>query len=186
MSLKPPTLEFRSAEEWRDWLDKNHASSPGVWLLLKKKGSLVRSLTRERAWEEALCFGWIDSVIRAVDGDRFAQKFTPRRKGSNWSQTNMRKVEELTAEGRMCDCGLAAVERDSVVSGETRPSVLSPQIESLVKENKTAWRNYLSLPSGERLNFVHWIMEAKREGTRIKRAKEAIGLLAEGKRLGLK
>ncbi len=186
MATELPTLELTTVEEWREWLDSHHAVSPGVWLLVRKKGAKGRSLTREQAWEEALCFGWIDSVIRAVDEDRFAQKFTPRRKGSNWSVTNLRKVGELAASGRMRDCGLAAVERDRELRQASRPNALSPEIERLVRENDVAWRHFLALPDSERLNYVHWIMEAKREETRIRRAREAVDRLALGERLGLK
>ncbi|MDD1769576.1 MAG: YdeI/OmpD-associated family protein [Methanomassiliicoccales archaeon] len=181
-----PTLEPGTSAEWRAWLEKNHASSAGVWLRIKRKGVPGRLLTREKAWEEALCFGWIDSLIRKVDEDRFDQKFTPRKKGSNWSQINLKKVEELRAQGRMREGGIAALEQRPPTVEGGRPNELSPQTERIVRENDSAWQRYQDLPIGERLNYIHWIMEAKREETRNKRAREAALRLAEGKRLGLK
>lgn len=108
------TLEFlepADREEWGLWLEANHASSPGVWLAVGKKGGTRTQLSYDAAVEEALRFGWIDSTVRAVDADRFRQLYTPRRPRGTWAPSNKRRVEKLLADGRMEPAGLAAIER---------------------------------------------------------------------------
>ena len=101
-------LDFRSAREWRKWLRRNHAKSQGEWVHMYKKGARA-GLRYLEALDEALCFGWIDGQIHAVDEEKFRQRWTPRRKGSVWSQLNKTRVKRLIADGRMAGAGLAAV-----------------------------------------------------------------------------
>ena len=106
-----PQLTFASAEEWEAWLEANHAAADGVWLRIAKKGSGIASVTIAEALEVVLCFGWIDGRREALDENYFLQRYTPRRRRSNWSRINVGKVEELIAAGRMRPAGLAEVER---------------------------------------------------------------------------
>ena len=103
-------LRCRTVEEWRSWLERNHDSKDGVWLMIGKKGSKIRLVTLAHATEEALCFGWIDSAMRPVDDDHFVLRYTPRRTGSNWSARNIALAERLIADGRMTDAGLEEIE----------------------------------------------------------------------------
>jgi uncharacterized protein YdeI (YjbR/CyaY-like superfamily) len=105
-----PFVEPGNRAEWRAWLESNHDSSAGIWLGVGKKGGTVTSLTYNEAVEEALCFGWIDSTVHALDEHRFRQLFTPRRPRSHWSQSNKHRVERLAAAGLMTPAGLAAIE----------------------------------------------------------------------------
>ena len=105
-----PLVEVAGRAEWRAWLERNHSTSPGVWLAVGKKGNTRTTLTYDDAVEEALCFGWIDSVVNRLDADRFKQLLTPRKRGSAWARTNKERVERLVAQGLMTDAGLAAVE----------------------------------------------------------------------------
>lgn len=105
----PPTY-LKTPAELRAWLERHHADETGVWLLFYKKHTGKPSLTMDEAIEEALCFGWIDSVLDPIDEESFALRFTPRRRGSNWSARNRRRVAALIEQGRMADPGLAAVE----------------------------------------------------------------------------
>jgi uncharacterized protein YdeI (YjbR/CyaY-like superfamily) len=106
-----PQLTFASAAEWEAWLEANHDSAAGVWLKLAKKGSGIESVTVTEALDGCLCFGWIDGRREALDDDYYLQRYTPRRRRSNWSRLNVEKVAKLTAAGRMRPSGLAEVER---------------------------------------------------------------------------
>lgn len=106
-----PILEFASREDWRAWLDENHSSADGVWLQYAKKGSGIQSVAYVEAVEVALCYGWIDGLTKRVDDDYYKQRFTPRRKRSNWSKTNVGRALALIDSGEMQPAGLAEVER---------------------------------------------------------------------------
>jgi uncharacterized protein YdeI (YjbR/CyaY-like superfamily) len=108
MSGKP--LHCASAEEWRAWLEKNHATEDDVWLTIHKKHSRTASITLQQAMQEAICFGWIDSSMQPIDEDRYALRFTPRRRTSNWSERNKGWAARLIEEGRMTEAGLARIE----------------------------------------------------------------------------
>jgi uncharacterized protein YdeI (YjbR/CyaY-like superfamily) len=105
-------LLVADAEDWRAWLDRHHGESPGVWLVLAKKGKTdPTALTYDEALLEALCYGWIDGQVRRRDGESYRQRFTPRRQRSIWSARNVALAERLLAEGRMRPAGKAAIER---------------------------------------------------------------------------
>ena len=100
---------FESREEFREWLGKNHASHNGFWMVFGKTG-LLKTLKPDEALEEALCFGWIDGQIKSIDQAKYVKKFTPRRKGSKWSEKNKKLVQALTESAKMTASGMAAVE----------------------------------------------------------------------------
>ena len=128
-SLKPTA--FASAAAFRSWLETHHRDTSELVLRLFKKHASARGLTYREALDEALCHGWIDGVIRALDEDSFTQRFTPRRRGSRWSAANVKRAKELIAGGRMRRAGLAAFEaRTGDTAGysfETRPVALPPR-----------------------------------------------------------
>ena len=99
MSLE--TVDVGNAKHWRSWLQKNHLKNKGVWLVFHRKGSTQPTLSYDEAIDEALAYGWIDSIIKKIDEERFVRKFSPRHLGSVWSKYNLERVEKLTAEGRM-------------------------------------------------------------------------------------
>jgi uncharacterized protein YdeI (YjbR/CyaY-like superfamily) len=103
-------LHFATAEDLRSWLREHHASRDDVWLVIYKKHSAVPAVTLAQATEEALCFGWIDSAMRPIDGDRYALRYTPRRKGSNWSERNKALAGRLIEQGRMTGAGFAKID----------------------------------------------------------------------------
>src|SRR6476661_4128233 len=94
-------LEVRSRPQWRAWLTKHHASSPGIWFVFYKKHAAMTSIPYEDAVREALCFGWVDSLVKRLDDDRFVLKFTPRKPTSKWSDSNRRRWAELDAAGTL-------------------------------------------------------------------------------------
>jgi uncharacterized protein YdeI (YjbR/CyaY-like superfamily) len=110
MKMTGEPIHFATAQKWRRWLEQNHATKEAVWLMIYKKHSESPSVTLPQAMQEAICFGWIDSSMQPVDEDRYALRFTPRRKTSNWSERNKGWAAMLIEEGRMTEAGLAKIE----------------------------------------------------------------------------
>ena len=104
-------LRVRSAAEWRAWLEANHVQASEAWVEISKKHATTPGVSLVEATEEALCFGWIDSAMQPVDDERYVLRYTPRRKGSAWSEVNKRRVASLIEQGRMTDAGLAAIDQ---------------------------------------------------------------------------
>ena len=114
------TLEVTSAEEFRAWLQANHRTHKEIWLVIHKKSSGRPSIAYEAAVEVALCFGWIDGMLKSLDAERYAQRFTPRRPGSHWTETNLARARRLITEGRMTEAGLAVLPEGWILWMEER------------------------------------------------------------------
>ncbi len=181
-----PKVSVRSRAKWRAWLRKHHASSEGVWLVYHKQHTGVKSVDYDDSVREALCFGWVDSLIKRLDSDTYARKFTPRRPGSKWSASNRLRWKELAAAGLLSTAGLAASPSARDGSAPAIPNRLPTYIAGPFKRNAAAWRYFQALPKSRRRDFVLWISTAKRPETRAKRVAESIRLLVAGKPLGLK
>jgi uncharacterized protein YdeI (YjbR/CyaY-like superfamily) len=181
-----PILDIRSRRQWRAWLVEHYSSSPGIWFTFHKKHSGVKSIPYEEVIREALCYGWIDSLVKRLDDDRYLLKFTPRKPTSKWSEINRRRWAELEKEGRLAAPGRAAAPTDNRYA--PRPSIpdLPPYIRKALRTNPQAWTFFQELALTHRRNFVVWIHTAKRPETREKRIRESVALLAAGKKLGLK
>ena len=192
VSSMEPELCVLSRAEWRSWLEMHHDSVEAIWLVFYKKHTGKSTLTYRDSLEEALCFGWIDGVRRSIDSEKYACRFTPRRKKSKWSAFNLKLVEELISEGLMTPSGMKAYQRKELPdngTGSARKSSgiqLAPEIETALKENPTAWRNFQGLAPSYRKQYAGWLNSAKRPETREKRLKEALNLLEENKKLGMK
>jgi len=186
MADKLNTLDVRTRDRWRQWLAKNHASSPGVWLVRHKQHSGVDSMPYEDLVREALCFGWIDSLVKRLDDDRYAIKVTPRKPTSNWSDINRKRWKELEAAGLLAEPGVAAAPTQNRYAARPAIPELPAYVAKAFKSNVKAWQNFQSLARTHRRNFVVWIHMAKRPETRERRIRESIALLAAGKKLGLK
>jgi uncharacterized protein YdeI (YjbR/CyaY-like superfamily) len=186
MTAQLDLLDVRSAKEWRAWLAKRHASSPGIWVVFHKPHTGVKSMAHVDVVREALCFGWIDSLVRRLDDDRYAIKVTPRKSTSTWSDLNRRHYAELKAAGRLEAAGLAMAPTDKRYAPKPKIPQLPGYIAKAFKANAKAWGFFGSLPPRERRNFVVWIHTAKRPETREKRIRESIALLAAERKLGLK
>jgi len=178
------TLDVGSRKEWRNWLRKHHASASLVWLVFYK-GS--KSISYDCAVEEALCFGWIDSIVKRLDDDRYARKFTPRKPDSKWSTINRQRYAKLKARGLLAAAGLKRSPTGR--SGDQpRPSLsaIPSFIETELKADRRAWDHFEQLAPSYRRAYIGWIDSAKREETKQKRIREAIHLLRSGRKLGLK
>ena len=179
-------LDARTREQWRKWLAKHHASSPGVWLVRHKQHTRVTSMPYEDLVREALCFGWIDSLVRRLDDDRFAIKVTPRKPTSKWSNINRKRWKELEGAGLLAAPGLAAAPTGNSYAARPAVPTLPAYVAKAFKANPKAWQHFQALAPTYRRHFVVWIHIAKRPETREKRIRESIALLAAGKKLGLK
>ncbi len=185
-------LYAESRDQWRAWLKENGQKERQVWLVFYKKGAGRPSLDYDDALDEALCYGWIDSLVKRIDETKYAQKFTPRRGTSRWSETNKRRALQLIAEGRMSAAGLAAIEA-AKANGQWDEPVQLPmgdqlplELEEALGSNHAAFETFRRLAPGARMLYIRWISAAKRPATREKRSKEAVDLLEKGQKLGLK
>lgn len=178
-----PRVQPKSRTAWRHWLDKNHASSTGVWLVYAKKHSGMPSLTYSDAVEEALCFGWIDSKINPIDDTFYMQVFTPRKLKSAWSASNRARVERLLAAGLMTPAGLAAVEA-AKKSGTWRATKhvdelsIPPDLEKAIKANPEASRYWASYSASRRKGVLYRLAGAKRPETRARYLREIVENMA--------
>ena len=179
-------LDVRTRAEWRRWLATHHASSPGIWLVRHKQHTGIPSMPLDDLVCEALCFGWVDSLVKRLDDNRYAIKVTPRKPTSNWSDANRKRWKRLRAGGLLAPAGLAAAPTANRYAA--RPSVpeLPAYIAKAFRADAGAWRFFRALAPTYRRHFVVWIHMARRPETRERRIREAIALLAAGRTLGLK
>jgi uncharacterized protein YdeI (YjbR/CyaY-like superfamily) len=173
------TLYVTNREQWRAWLTKHYQSETEVWLIYYKKHTGRPRISYDHAVEEALCFGWIDSIGKRMDDEKFAQKFTPRRDHTNWSALNKQRLRKLIREGRMTEAGLAKV--DLAILGkepETKQSKGELDIPRFVKQalmaNAKAWENFRSLTPSRRRAYIRLIMDARKEETRKRRLRDVV------------
>lgn len=182
-------LFFANAAALQRWFAKNAASASELVAGLMKKGSGVPSVTWPEAIDEALCVGWIDGVRHRIDDERYKIRFTARRRGSHWSNINIRKIAELKAAGRLRAAGLAAfAARKQSKSGraayeqKTRAELSSRDIK-VFKRNAAAWKYYGTVPPGYRQKVTWWVTNAKKAETHDKRLRRLIEACAKGRRL---
>ena len=178
---------FPSPPEFRAWLEAHHATETELWVGFHKRATGRPSLTWPESVDEALCVGWIDGLRRSVDDERYAIRFTPRRPRSVWSRVNIERVAVLTAEGRMQPAGLAihAARRADATPGPRaeRPERLPEPYERVLRERSpTAWRFFAAQSPAYRRTVVDWLLSAKREETRLRRAERIADALAGGHR----
>ena len=188
MLAKPiETLDVQNRQEWRKWLKEHYDSKSVIWLVFHKRHTGITTLSYDDAVEEGLCFGWIDSIVRRLDDAQYARKFTPRKADSKWSTSNRRRYADLESRGLLAAPGLKRAPTSR--SGDApRPSVLvcPSYIEKTLKADPRAWQYFEQLAPSYRRAYIGWIDSAKRQETKEKRLREALGLLAAGKKLGLK
>ncbi|MBL8011202.1 MAG: YdeI/OmpD-associated family protein [Flavobacteriales bacterium] len=180
-------VEVTSRAQWRAWLRKNHKRTEGIWLVTYKKHVADKYLSFEDKVQEALCFGWIDSVPRKLDADRTMHYLSPRRPGSVWSAINKAHVERLIAQRRMTAAGLAKVEAAKADgSWHTLTSVdrmeIPADLAKALARSKTAQEHFNAFPPGIRKNILYWVTSAKTAETRKKRISTTVHEAAQGRR----
>ena len=183
-----PTF-FATRRELRSWLDEHHDSATELWVGLYKKRSGRPSVTWSEVVDEALCFGWIDGIRRGIDDQSYMNRITPRKPNSNWSEVNIRRVQELTRRRRMRAAGLKAFRerRDAPASGlryEQRYAVkLDAASDRRFRNEQEAWRWFQAQPDGYQASARLWVMSAKRPQTRERRLDTLIEDSANGRRV---
>jgi uncharacterized protein YdeI (YjbR/CyaY-like superfamily) len=181
-----PAIFFASPEEFRAWLEANHATQSELWMGLYKKHVPDGGLTWEQAVPEALCFGWIDSVSQRIDEDSRRQRWTPRKASSTWSSVNIAWVEKLTIEGRMHEAGIAAFQRrrddrSGVYSHENPDQELPAEAAARLAANPAAAAFWEAATATYRRQVIHWALTAKQEVTRERRLAQLIDESAAGR-----
>jgi uncharacterized protein YdeI (YjbR/CyaY-like superfamily) len=184
-----PVLQFERQQAWANWLDENHAASPGIWLRIAKKASGVQSVTYDEAVEAALCYGWIDGQKKSDDDSFWLQKFTPRGPKSIWSKINRNKAEGLIQSGRMKPAGLAAVEsarqdgRWDAAYDSQRTTTIPDDFQVELDKNPQARAFYDTLSSANRYAILFRIQTAKKADTRARRIQQFIEMLENHEKL---
>lgn len=182
-----PTF-FKSGAEFRAWLEQHHRASSELLLGFYKTASRKRGITYREALDEALAFGWIDGIRRALDADSYTIRFTPRKSTSIWSVVNIRRVNELAAASRMTDAGLAAFakrdeKRSAIYSYERATAELDAASLKIFKADKAAWAFYRAQAPWYQRTSTHWVVSAKRPETRARRLATLIRHSRNGERL---
>jgi len=177
------TFYTANRKAWHAWLAKNHARKKEIWLIYYRKSSGKPRISYNDAVEEALCFGWIDSIVKKVDGERFAQRFSPRRRGSVLSQTNKERIRKMILEKQMTKAGLDAVSHAFKADEEF---MFPRRILEAIRKDKEAWKNFQKLPEGYKRIRVAYIEDRRRHGEDMfrKSLRHFIKMTAKGKRFG--
>jgi len=179
-------LYVATREEWRAWPAKHHHSETEVWLIYYKKDSGRARIVYDDAVEAALCFGWVDSIVKTIDDEKFAQKFTPRRDWSRWSEINKRRLRNLIGEGRMTEAGRAKIDPtildEEPLAKKGKGGADIPRfVQHALKASPKAWENFQNLAPSHRKAYLRWITEPKKEDTRGRRLRETVSRLERSK-----
>jgi uncharacterized protein YdeI (YjbR/CyaY-like superfamily) len=181
---------LKTRKAWRAWLTKHHTQKTEIWFTYYKKASGKPTVLYAEAVEEALCYGWIDGLVKSIDSERWVQRFTPRKKGSNWSALNLERVRRLIAGGQMTPAGAAQLPtakaakawKEKHASHRAAPTEAPKLLADALKKNKKAAAFWKTLAPGYRRLYGRIIMEAKQEETRVRRAAKVVAWLEQGKR----
>ncbi len=178
-----PTSEL----DWRNWLQANHATKIGVWVVYYKKASGKPTVAYTNAVDQALCFGWIDSKQVAIDDEKHKQYFCPRKPTSVWSKVNKQKVENLIATKQMTDAGLNSINIAKAngtwnILDDAEALVVPLEMKQLLATNETAKQNFEKFSRSDKRNILQWITLAKRAETKLARINETVNLAAENKK----
>jgi uncharacterized protein YdeI (YjbR/CyaY-like superfamily) len=179
---------FASPAEFRAWLEANHEQSEGIWVGYYKKATGKPSMTWPESVDQALCYGWIDSVRNSIDDESYKNRFTPRKPRSTWSNVNVKRVRELTEQGLMTPAGLRAFEsrrpeREGIYSSEQGEVALDAAYEQELRANPEAWAFFEKVAPSYKKAAIWWVMSAKQEATRLKRLATLIEDSARGLRV---
>lgn len=181
MEEKTNSFQAKTRSSWRSWLKKNHQAKDSIWLIIYKKESGVPSVYYPEAVEEALCFGWIDSLANKRDEKSYYQFFSKRKPKSNWSKINKLRVAKLIEKDLMMPKGLEMVELARETGTWTKleevDEIIIPQdLKKLFNKNTLAFKNWNGFAKSSRRAILEWILNAKKDETRQKRLKETVEL----------
>lgn len=186
---KREMLYVTRRQEWRSWLQKHHNAKKEIWLIYYKKHTGKPRIPYDDAVEEAICFGWIDTTVKRIDDEKFAQKFTPRQEKSQWSELNKKRARKMMKEGRMTKAGLAKIKKLLKSDKEgLKPKLakkklpMPSDLKKALERNKKAWKNFQNFAPSYQQLYIGWIISAKKEETRTRRTKRAVKMAAENKK----
>ena len=183
------TFVAQTPDQWHKWLAAHHDSASEVWLVFYKVHTGRRSIAYADAIDEALCFGWVDSLVKRLDDARYALKFTPRKADSKWSAINRKRYAVLKASGRLQPGGINRPPTKHGYAPRPRyqlPATIPAYIEAAIRKQPKAWQYFQTLAPSHRRRYVGWIETAKRDETKARRLQEAIRMLTAGTPLGIK
>ena len=183
MAKDLPSVQPASRKAWRAWLKKNHASSPGIWLIYAKKHTGIPSLTYGEAVEEALCFGWIDSLVHPIDASLYKQIFTSRKETSRWSALNKKRVERLIATRQMTAPGMKMIELAKTngqweAHAKTDALTMPPELKKALNANPAAKKNWPTYTASQQKGFLRMVDDAKTQETRAKRVARVLDIVS--------
>ena len=184
---KLETFYFQDRKAWREWLDKNHDSSPSIWLIVYKKNSGKIGVSLEDVVEEALCFGWIDSKLNVVDEKRFKLLLTPRKPKSIWSKQNKQRAEKLIQQGLMMAAGLKKIEATKKDGSWNRLDAieefrLPEDFRKALAAEKNALKNFETFSNSLKKQTLWWIENAKKPETRLRRIQQTVTMAAQNRK----
>ncbi len=184
-----PSIRFKTQAQWERWLDKNHSTQTEVWLEIAKKAASFKTVTYPEAVISALCYGWIDSMMRSGGPEFTTQRFTPRGPRSKWSRINREHAERLIAEGKMKPSGLAAIEVakangqwDAAYEPPSTMTVPS-DLQQALNRNAKAKKFFATLTSQNRYAILFRIQDAKKPETRARRIAKFVSMLEAGEKI---
>jgi uncharacterized protein YdeI (YjbR/CyaY-like superfamily) len=157
------TIYLTNRKDWRLWLTKNHDKEKEIWLVYPRKSSGKPRISYDEAVEEALCFGWIDSNVKRIDDESYAQRFSPRKSTAKWSQQNIKRLRRLVKLGKMTQAGLAAIKDVSAVL-ESENTDIAPDILKALKEDPKIWRNFQNFPDDYKRIRIAYIESRRKRG----------------------
>lgn len=188
MSEKIDLVIFENEQRFREWLEENHKTSSEIWLGFYKKNSGRKSITYYEALNQALCFGWIDGIRKSIDSETYTNRFTPRKKSSNWSNVNIEKVNKLKELGMMHQAGIEAFEKrdhskSNTYSFENELKTFEPDHITIFKKDEIAWDFFEKQAPSYKKTCIHWINSAKISETRSNRLNKLIEASFEKRKL---
>jgi uncharacterized protein YdeI (YjbR/CyaY-like superfamily) len=182
-----PQVHPETRAQWRDWLEAEHGGGSGVWVVTWRKSSGKPAPTYAELVEEALCFGWVDSIGRTLDDDRTMLRMSPRKPGSGWARTNKERVARLTAAGLMADAGLESIRRAKEDGSwskldDVENLVVFDDLAAALADRPPARANWDAFPPSVRRGILEWIVQAKRAPTRENRVRETAQMAQRNER----
>ena len=180
------TLYVADREQWRAWLAEYHDKEQEIWLIYYKKGSGKPRIPYNDAVEEALCYGWIDSIVKGIDDKKYTQRFTPRKPKSNLSAMNRERVHRLLEQGKMTDAGLAAIKHVFDASEQPAEPEIAPDIVQALQQDRETWQNFQGFPDSYKRIRIAFIEGARSRPEMFEqRLRYFLKMTAQNKRFGM-
>jgi len=184
-------LFFENGQQWRTWLQQNHAEKNAIWLTHYKKNSGKTGISYDEALEEALCYGWIDGKLKKLDDEKYIIRYSPRKAKSVWSKLNKDKVEQLIESGKMTEAGLAKIEEaksngywNSAYTNK-KTDELPLDLKNALIQDKDAWHHFQRFANSYRNTYIGWVNMAKSEETKKRRISEVVKRSSLNKKPGM-